>query len=314
MTEPNPTRAAEFQELRPLLFAIAYRILGSVSEAEDAVQDTWLRYDATATPPRSTRAFLSAIVTRISIDVLRSARVRRESYVGQWFPEPLVSDPYEDPARAAELADSVSMAALLLLEQLSPLERAVFVLREVFAFDFAEIADVVGRTPDACRQLAVRARQHMENGRPRFEADATERDELAARFFDAIRNGDVVALQNLLAADVTMIGDSGGKAPLWGKGVTGGDNVSRLLASLMPWFFRIGGSFEREVVNGAPGAIFRDRDGLVLNTWALEVQDGQIQAIRTVLNPDKLGHLGPVADAHQVIRDAYDARRGVGRD
>jgi RNA polymerase sigma-70 factor (ECF subfamily) len=303
------TRSEEFQELRPLLFAIAYRILGSVSEAEDAVQETWLRYDATSTPPTSTRAFLSAIVTRISIDVLRSARVRREHYVGQWFPEPLVSDPYADPARAAELADSVSMAALLLLEQLSPLERAVFVLREVFAFEFTDIADVVGRSADACRQLAVRARRHMDEGRPRFEADAHDRDELAARFFDAIRDGDVGALQDLLAADVTMIGDSGGKAPLWGKGVFGGDNVSRLLASLMPWFFAIGGSFERTIVNGQPGAIFRDRDGLVLNTWSLDVLDGQIQAIRTVLNPDKLGHLGQVANAHQVVREAYDARR-----
>jgi RNA polymerase sigma-70 factor, ECF subfamily len=303
------TKSGEFAELRPLLFAIAYRILGSVSEAEDAVQETWLRYDATETDPTSTKAFLSAIVTRISIDVLRSARVRREHYVGQWFPEPLVTDPYEDPARAAELADSVSMAALLLLEQLSPLERAVFVLREVFAFDFSEIAEVVGRTPEACRQLATRARQHMDDGRPRFEADASERDELAARFFDAIRDGDIGALQDLLAADVTMVGDSGGKAPLWGKGVFGGANVARLLSSLMPWFFQIGGSFDRTVVNGQPGAIFRDRDGLVLNTWSLEMLDGQIQAIRTVLNPDKLGHLGPVADAHQVVRDAYDARR-----
>jgi RNA polymerase sigma-70 factor (ECF subfamily) len=304
------TKSGEFAELRPLLFAIAYRILGSVSEAEDAVQETWLRFDATETDPTSTKAFLSAIVTRISIDVLRSARVRREQYVGQWFPEPLVTDPYEDPARAAELADSVSMAALLLLEQLSPLERAVFVLREVFAFDFSEIAEVVGRSPEACRQLASRARQHMDDGRPRFEADASERDELAARFFDAIRDGDIGALQDLLAADVTMVGDSGGKAPLWGKGVFGGANVARLLSSLMPWFFQIGGSFDRRLVNGQPGAIFRDRDGLVLNTWSLEVRDGQIQAIRTVLNPDKLGHLGPVADAHQVVRDAYDARRG----
>jgi RNA polymerase sigma-70 factor (ECF subfamily) len=149
----------------------------------------------------------------------------------------------------------------------------------------------------------------MDEGRPRFEADASERDELAARFFDAIRDGDIGALQDLLAADVTMVGDSGGKAPLWGKGVFGGANVARLLASLMPWFFQIGGSFDRRVVNGQPGAIFRDRDGLVLNTWALDVLDGQIQAIRTVLNPDKLAHLGPVADAHQVVRDAYDARR-----
>src|SRR5262245_51323359 len=154
-------RAEEFEELRPLLFAIAYRILGSVSEAEDAVQETWLRYERSATQPVSTRAFLSAVVTRISIDVLRSARVRREAYVGPWFPEPLLTDPYQDPERSAELADSLSMAALLLLERLSPLERAVFVLREVFGFGYREIAPVVERSEAACRQLAVQARRHM---------------------------------------------------------------------------------------------------------------------------------------------------------
>jgi RNA polymerase sigma-70 factor (ECF subfamily) len=166
------TLTEEFEQLRPLLFSIAYRILGSVSEAEDAVQETWLRYESSSTQPRSAKAFLSAAVTRISIDILRSARVRREEYVGQWFPEPLLTDPYEDPERSAELADSVSMAALLLLERLSPLERAVFVLREVFGFGFPEVASAVERSEAACRQLAVRARRHMDAGRPRFEADA----------------------------------------------------------------------------------------------------------------------------------------------
>ncbi|MEW2043479.1 sigma-70 family RNA polymerase sigma factor, partial [Streptomyces sp. NPDC005534] len=179
------SKVEEFEELRPLLFSIAYRILGSVSEAEDAVQETWLRYDGSATRPTSAKAFLSATVTRIAIDVLRSARVRREAYVGPWFPEPLLSDPYEDPARAVELADSVSVAALLLLERLSPLERSVFVLRDVFAFDFDEIARAVGRSEAACRQLLVRARRHMADGRPRFTADREQRQELATRFFDA---------------------------------------------------------------------------------------------------------------------------------
>jgi RNA polymerase sigma-70 factor, ECF subfamily len=188
------TRGGEFEELRPLLFAIAYRILGSVAEAEDAVQETWLRYESSPTLPTSKKAFLSAVVTRVSIDVLRSARVRRETYVGQWFPEPLLADPYEDPERSAELADSVSMAALLLLERLTPLERAVFVLREVFGFGFPEVAVAVGRSEAACRQLAVRARRHMDVGRPRFEADRREREELAARFFDALRDGDVDGL------------------------------------------------------------------------------------------------------------------------
>jgi RNA polymerase sigma-70 factor, ECF subfamily len=158
------TRAEEFEQLRPLLFAIAYRILGSVSEAEDAVQEAWLRYEASPTPPTSAKAFLSAVVTRISIDVLRSARLRREEYVGPWFPEPLLTDPYEDPERSAELADSVSTAALL-LERLSPLERAVFVLQEVFGFSFPEVASAVGRSEAACRQGHLRRRERGPGAR-----------------------------------------------------------------------------------------------------------------------------------------------------
>jgi RNA polymerase sigma-70 factor (ECF subfamily) len=303
------TRAEEFEDLRPLLFAIAYRILGSVSEAEDAVQETWLRYQASATQPVSTKAFLSATVTRISIDVLRSARVRREAYVGPWFPEPLLADPYQDPERAAELADSLSMAALLLLERLSPLERAVFVLREVFGFGFPEIASAVGRSEAACRQLATRARRHMQAGRPRFEADRKERDKLADRFLDAFRDGDVDGLRELLAADVQLVGDSGGKAPQWSGGVAGADKVARLLAALFRAFDAIGGVVEPHEVNGQPGAIFRDRDGKVVNTWTLDILEGEIQTIRTVLNPDKLGHVGPVADAWAVFREANQTRR-----
>ena len=305
------TRAEEFEELRPLLFSIAYRLLGSVSEAEDAVQETWLRFEGVATPPRSTKAFLSAVVTRISIDVLRSARVRREAYVGEWFPEPLLDDPYEDPARSAELADSVSMAALLLLERLSPLERAVFVLREVFGFSFAEVASAVGRSEASCRQLAVRARRHMDAGRPRFEADRREREALAERFFDAFREGDVDGLRELLAADVQMVGDGGGKAPQWAKGVIGADNVARVLVAMAVPMLRIGVVVESHEVNGQPGAIIRDRDGKVLTTWTLDVLDGRIQAIRSVLNPDKLAHVGPVADAWAVLREANEARRSI---
>jgi RNA polymerase sigma-70 factor (ECF subfamily) len=301
--------AEEFEELRPLLFSIAYRITGSVSEAEDAVQESWLRYQASPTEPASAKAFLSAVVTRVSINVLRSARSRREAYVGPWFPEPLLDDPYQDPERAAELADSVSMAALVLLERLSPLERAVFVLREVFGFDFAEIAPTVGRSEAACRQLAVRARRHMDAGRPRFEADRAEREQLAGRFFDAFREGDIDGLRTLLAADVQMIGDNGGKAPQWGKGIFGGENVARLLVSILPSFARIGGVVEPHHVNGQPGAIFRDRGGKVVNTWALDILDGQIQTIRTVINPDKLAHVGPVADAWTVLDEVARGRR-----
>ena len=303
------TRIEEFLKLRPLLSAIAYRILGSVSEAEDAVQETWLRYEASPTQPTSTKAFLSATVTRISIDVLRSARVRREEYVGPWFPEPLLTDPYEDPARSAELADSLSMAALLLQERLSPLERAVFVLRDVFGFEFSQIASSVGRTEAACRQLAVRARRHMDAGRPRFEADRRKRDELAERFFAAFSEGDVDGLRELLAADVQMVGDSGGKAPQWGAGVFGADNVARVLAAIVPPSVRIGIVVEPHEVNRQPGAIFRDRDGNIVNTLALDILDGRIQTIRAVLNPDKLGHMGPVANAWDVIREANQARR-----
>ncbi|GAA2497534.1 RNA polymerase sigma-70 factor [Streptomyces gobitricini] len=303
------SKVDEFEELRPLLFSIAYRILGSVGEAEDAVQETWLRFDRSTTRPASTKAYLSAAVTRISIDVLHSARVRREQYVGPWFPEPLLSDPYQDPARSAELADSVSMAALLLLERLSPLERAVFVLREVFAFGFDDIASAVGRTEAACRQLLVRARRHMAAGRPRFAADRQERQELATRFFDALRNGDVGGLRNLLAADVQLVGDGGGKAPQLPRAVVGAENVARLLASVFPLAARVDVTFEPHEVNGQPGAIFRDRDGKVLYIMALDVLDAQIQTIRSVINPDKLAHVGPVADAWAVDHRVKQARR-----
>jgi RNA polymerase sigma-70 factor, ECF subfamily len=302
------SRGEEFEELRPLLFAIAYRMLGSVAEAEDAVQETWLRYQSSPTQPTSTKAFLSAVVTRISIDVLRSARVRRETYIGPWFPEPLLTDSYEDPARSAELADSLSMAALLLLERLSPLERAVFVLRDVFGFDFPEIASAVGRSEPACRQLAVRARRHMDDGRPRFEADLREREELAARFFDALRDGDVDGLRDLLAADVQMVGDGGGKAPAFAKGLIGIDKVARAL-SIFRVLAKIDGTVEQREVNGQPGAIIRDRDGKVAGTLTLDILGGRIQTIRAVVSPDKLRHLGPVADAWAMAREVSQARR-----
>ncbi|GII82349.1 DNA-directed RNA polymerase sigma-70 factor [Sphaerisporangium siamense] len=302
----------EFEELRPLLFSIAYRILGSVGEAEDAVQETWLRFAGSATRPASTKAFLATTVTRIAIDVLRSARSRREEYVGPWFPEPLLSDPYQDPARAAELADSVSMAALLLLERLSPLERAVFVLREVFGFGFDEIAATVGRSEAACRQLLVRARRHVAAGRPRFEALRQEQEELASRFFDALREGDVAGLRELLAADVSMVGDGGGKAPQLARAVIGAAKVARLLSSVHSRLVRIGVLVEPHHVNGQPGAIFRDRDGKVLQTMALDVLDGRIQTIRSVINPDKLRHVGPVADAWAIDREVRRARRSTG--
>lgn len=300
-------KAEEFQELRSLLFAIAYRILGSVSEAEDAVQDTWIRYEAAEVAPTSPKAYLSTVVTRISIDLLQSARSRRETYVGQWLPEPLLTDPYQDPERSAELADSVSMAALLLLERLSPLERAVFVLREVFGYGYDEIATAVDRSSAACRQLVVRARRHMAEGRTRFEADSRAHDELANRFFDAIRIGDLESLRELLAADVQLVGDGGGKAPQLARTVHGTDNVSRVVARNFPPIFDLDITLDRHEINGQPGAILRVRDGGVIGTITLDILDGRIQAIQSVINPDKLGHLGPVADIW-AIRDEV-ARR-----
>jgi RNA polymerase sigma-70 factor (ECF subfamily) len=217
-----------------------------VSEAEDAVQETWLRYEQSPSEAESPKAFLSTVVTRISLDVLKSARVQRERYGEPWFPEPLLTDPYQDPERSAELADSVSMAALVLMERLSPLERAVFVLREVFGFDYAEVASAVGRSEAACRQLVARARKHMAAGRPRFEADEQAREELAGRFFDAFRLGDVDALQVLLAADVVLQGDGGGKLALeilggrvrTIRGVSNPDKLTHLGPLGDPWAIR----------------------------------------------------------------------------
>ena len=205
------------------------------------------------------------------------------------------------------------MAALLLLERLSPLERAVFVLKEVFGFGFSEVATVVGRSDAACRQLAARARRHMDAGRPRFEADRREREELAARFFEALREGDVEGLRELLAADASMAGDGGGKVPQLARAVIGAGHVARVLASIFPWLTRIEVTVEPHEVNGQPGAIFRDRDGKVLFTLALDVLDGRIQTIRSVANPDKLRHVGPVADAWAVAREVNQARRPADR-
>jgi len=306
------TRVEDFEGLRPLLFSIAYRLLGSVGEAEDAVQETWLRWEASGVEPVSVKSYLSTIVTRVSLDVLRSARVRREAYPGPWFPEPLLEDPYEEPERAAELADSVSTAALLLLERLSPLERAVFVLRDVFGFGFGEIASAVDRSEAACRQLASRARRHMEEGRPRFAVDRREREELASRFFDALRVGDVDSLREVLAADVQMVADGGGKGPLFGRGMFFGiDHVARVIQVAAQTFAPLDVVIEELEINGQPGAVFRDGAGKVGGTMVLDVVDGQIVAIRGVTNPDKLTHLGPVADGMAMLDEAKRRRRSA---
>jgi RNA polymerase sigma-70 factor, ECF subfamily len=294
------------EDLRPLMFSIAYRMLSSVGDAEDVVQEAFLRYEraqAGGEKIESPKAYLSAVVTRLAIDHLRSARVRRERYVGQWLPEPLLTDEGAgDPAAHAEQADSLSMAFLLLLERLSPVERAVFLLHDVFGYGYDEIAPIVDKSEANCRQLATRARRHVEAEKPRFEASRRERDELAARFFAATSEGDIDGLVELLAADVVVYGDGGGKAPQWGRPIVGVDRVSRLFANLGRQMVELGVSVRPQQVNGQPGAVVLDPDGRVVNVLSLEIVDGAVQTVRSVINPDKLHHLGPVADAWALLR------------
>jgi RNA polymerase sigma-70 factor, ECF subfamily len=301
-----------FTELRPLLFSIAYRMLGSVSDAEDVVQDAYLRFHRAVdegTEIESPKAFLSATTTRLAIDHLRSARVRRETYVGQWLPEPLLTDRVApDPAQDAAESDSLSMAFLLVLERLNPVERAVFLLHDVFAYDFAEIARIVGKSVENCRQVAVRARRHVNEQRPRFEASRQQRDRLADRFVAALSEGDVDGLVDLLAQDVVVSGDSGGMRPSWPREIIGREKVLRLLAGLAAQMQAVGGiRLERAEVNGQPGALVRDAAGALVNVFSFDIADGEVQAIRSVISRDKLRHLGPLADVDALRRSRGNA-------
>ena len=296
---------ARYETLRPLLFSIAYRMVGSVSEAEDLVQEAFLRIhrvESEGTEVESPKAYLTAVVTRLSIDHLKSARVRREQYVGQWLPEPLLVDPTPDAAAHAETADSLSMAFLVLLESLTPVERAVFLLREVFDYGYDEIARIVDRTEDNCRQLYVRARRHVDEGRPRFEASLKQRDELVERFFAAAERGDLEALEEMLAADVVVYGDGGGKAPSWPKPIYGRERVAKLIAGTLKQAKEVGVTFRAAHINGQPGVVFLDDEERIGAVMSVDVADGLVQTIRGVTNPDKLEHLGPVADAREVLR------------
>ena len=295
------------EELRSLLFSIAYRMVSSVGDAEDIVQEAFLRIhraESEGQEIESPKAYLSAVVTRLSIDYLKSARVRREQYVGQWLPEPIATG---DTSEAAETADSLSMAFLVLLESLTPVERAVFLLREVFDYEYGEIAKIVQRSEDNCRQLYVRARRHIDEGRPRFDASREQRDELALRFIAAAQEGDTRALEELLAADVVVYGDGGGKAPSWPQPIYGRERVAKLMAGTFAQALRHGASVESTHLNGQPGLMFvvESQIGAVMS---LEIADGQIQTIRSVINPDKLVHLGPVADVRAILRDAQAER------
>jgi RNA polymerase sigma-70 factor, ECF subfamily len=298
------TSEEAYADLRSLLFSIAYRMLSSVSEAEDVVQEAFLRYEralAGGTAVESPKAFLSAVVTRLSIDQLRSARVRRETYVGEWLPEPLLTSD-DDPAAHAEEADSLSMAFLLLLERLSPVERAVFLLHDVFGYGYDEVAAIVDKTEANCRQLASRARRHIESGKPRFDASRKERDELAARFLAAVTDGDLDSLVELLAADVVVYGDGGGKAPQWAAPIVGAERVARLFAGIGRQMSELGIRVEPRHVNNQPGAVFLDPEGRLINVWSLDIVEGAVQTVRSVINPDKLQHLGPVADVRALLR------------
>ena len=302
---------APYEELRPLLFSIAYRMISSVSEAEDIVQEAFLRIhraEADGTAIESPRAYLSAVVTRLSIDHLKSARVRREQYVGEWLPEPLLTDPAPDAGAQMETADSLSMAFLVLLESLTPVERAVFLLREVFDYDYGEIARIVERSEDNCRQLYVRARRHIDEGRPRFEASREQRDKLAERFVAAAQQGDTAALIEMLAADVVVYGDGGGKAPSWPKPIYGRDRVAKLMAGTFAQAAGLDAALELTHVNGQPGVMFTDPEGRIGAVMSFEIADGVIQTIRGVVNPDKLAHIGPVTDIRALLRSARPER------
>jgi len=299
-----------YDELRPGAFGVAYRMLGSVSEAEDVVQEGLLRLHRVlrgGERVESPRAYVTTVITRLCIDELRSARARRESYVGEWLPEPLVAvgadTPAPDPAARAETADSLSLAFLVLLESLSPEQRAAFLLREVFDYPYADIADIIGKEEANARQLVARARRHLRERRPRYEASRRRRDELARGFLKAVEDGDLEALEALLTDDVGLHGDGGGKAPALAHPVSGRERVIKMLLHWAGVLTRIGGlSLRPTEVNGQPGAIYYDPDGKLLGVLSFDFADGRISAIQSIVNPDKLRHLGPVGDARAVLQ------------
>lgn len=307
MTAPDETTAAG---LRPLLFSIAYGMTGSVGDAEDIVQDAMLglvKAQRAGTAVDNVKAYLTTAVTRLGINHLRSARVRRETYVGAWLPEPLVAPAgRQGPAEHAELADALSMAFLVMLEALSPVERAVFMLREVFGYGYPEVAALVGKSEVNCRQIFTRARQRIPAPGPGpvpGPAEAPARQaaaaELADRFFTAAAGGDIEALLALLAPDVVLVGDGGGKAQALAVPLTGRLRVARLFAGLFRRFTKLGVIMRPAWVNGRPGALFHDPQNRIAVVTSLELTDGAVHAVHAVhavMNPDKLRHLGTVSD------------------
>ncbi len=308
MASPMPEIERLYEELRPYAFAIAYRMLGSVAEAEDVVQEAFLRLSRDRNREiDAPKAYLATVTTRLALDALRSARSRREHYVGEWLPEPVLTEPGDDPASRAELADSLSLAFLVVLETLSPEQRAVLLLHDVFDYGYDEVARIVGKTEDNARQLAVRARRHVAERRSRFEVSPQQRDRLAEGFFAAAQEGDVAALEALLADDVVLHGDGGGKAPQLARPLRGNNRVARTVSNWLRQAKRLADATLRRVeLNGQPAALVLDRDGNLINVLVLEIEEQRIVAVNSIINPDKLRHLGPVADLSALIR----GRRG----
>jgi RNA polymerase sigma-70 factor (TIGR02957 family) len=295
-------------ELRPVAFAIAYRMLGSVSEAEDVVQEALVRVHSSLDAGEqiaSPRAFVATVTTRLAINELRSARARREHYVGEWLPEPVVTDGEDDPARHAETADSLSLAMLVVLESLSPEQRAVLLLHDVFDYSYAEIAPIVGKSEVNVRQLGTRARRQVEQRRPRFQTTREQREELAQRFFAAAEQGDLAGLEALLAHDVELTGDGGGKVPALARSLRGRNRVARTLINWSRLAARVPGvSLRPTEINGGPGALYLDGQQRLIGVMALDIAGGEIRGISSVVNPDKLTHLGPVTDFGSLLRNS----------
>ena len=275
--------AASFEPLRRTLVRVAYRMLGSVADAEDVVQDAYIRWvNAERAQVRVAEAFLRRMVMRMCLDQIKSARHQRETYIGPWLPDPVVED---------EQQEDVTLPLMLALERLSPLERAAFLLHDVFGLEFDEIATTIQREPAACRQLATRARTHVRESRPRFQVEKERGLAIAQAFFDASRTGDMSALGAMLAADVSLHADGGGKRPALGRPVLGFDAVMKLHTNLANMFRKLGSTFVRTAfINGLPGFVTLEADG-ELQTTALEIEDGKVAAIYIMRNPDKLRHL-----------------------
>ena len=296
----------ELEQLRPGSFAIAYRMLGSVSEAEDVVQETLLRVHQAIEDGEqitSPRAYAATITTRLAINELRSARARREQYFGEWLPEPIITDGVDDPARHAELADSLSLAMLVLLESLSPEQRAALLLHDVFDYGYPEIATIIGKSEDNVRQLASRARRHVEERHPRFQTSREQRDDLTQRFLAAAQQGDLTGLEQLLAHDVVLTGDGGGKVPALARSLHGRNRVARMLLRWMQIASRVPGLTLRPTeVNGGPGVLVLDGQQRLIGVWSLDITNREIRGVSSVVNPDKLAHLGLVGDFAALVR------------